>query len=304
MKTFLVPLDGSALAERALGPARQLAATRGAALLLLQVVPHRPPGEQIAEAADVERAERYLAGAADRLRAGGATVLVEACAGCPPDEIAGQAALWGSDLIVMSTHGRGGLDALVHGSVADAVVRLADRPVLLVPARGGPRPEIAGDTVLVPVDGSPFAEAALGRAAELARELAIPVTVLHASWYVPSLVDGLAPSSSRLQGLVDEGRAYVDQMAAELRRAGVEARGEVVVGPAVAAIRQRADGLGAAAIVMATHGRGTLGRLTLGSVAHAVLTRTTHPLMLVRPREAALAEVTAVGHSEPTRAAS
>ena len=142
MKTILVPLDGSELAARALGPARELAAARGASVLLLEVTPLHDPAAHASQAAEMERAGRYLAGVADQLRADGATVLVEVCPGRPAEQIAEQAALWASELIVMSSHGRSRLGALVHGSVADEVVRLADRPVLVVPARAGPRPEI------------------------------------------------------------------------------------------------------------------------------------------------------------------
>jgi nucleotide-binding universal stress UspA family protein len=303
LRTVLVPLDGSELAERAIGPARQIAAARRASVLLLQVVAPHGPAERGLAVPALEQAGQYLAGVADRLRAGGVTVLVEACAGQPAEQIAAQATLWGSDLVVMSTHGRGGFDELVHGSVADAVVRAASVPVLLVSARGGPRPEIAGETVLVAVDGSSFAEAALGQAAELARELAIPVTVLQAVWYLPSMVEGLAPTFGRLDRMVAEGRAYVDGLVAQLRGAGVEAHGEVMVGPPVAAIRGCADQRGAALIVMATHGRGAVGRLALGSVAHEVLTRTSHPVLLVRQPPAAAAEPVEVPGRQPAGAA-
>jgi nucleotide-binding universal stress UspA family protein len=183
------------------------------------------------------------------------------------------------------------------------VVRTADRPVLLVPARCGPRPEIAGDTILVPVDGSPFAELALGRAAEVARELAIPVTVFHAVWYVPSVVEGLAPAFGRVEQMVADASFYVDGLVGTLGRAGIDARAEVAVGPAGAAIRDRADRLNAALIVMATHGRGALGRFMVGSTVHDVLTHIAHPLMLVRPRPAGLAAPAPVSGYQPAGAA-
>ncbi len=302
MHTLLVPLDGSELAERALGPARQLAAARRASVLLLQVVPHREPREQPGEAAQLEAAHHYLSGVADRLRGQGVTVLVEACAGRPAEQIAEQAEQWRSELIVMSTHGRGGLGRLVHGSTAAAVVRNSSVPVLLVPARCGARPEIAGETILVPVDSSALAEAALGPAAELARELAIPVTVLQAVWYAPSRVEGLAVSLDRIDRMVAAARLYVDGLATRLRAAGVDARGEVLVAPPVAAIREQADELRAAVIVMATHGRGALGRFALGSVSDEVLTATSHPVMLVRAEETAGSTAAAAAAPVPKEA--
>jgi Universal stress protein family len=68
-RAILVPLDGSELAERALGPARQLAVATGAPLLLVRVVPDRGVGEMAGASADFERARRYLAGLASYLRA-------------------------------------------------------------------------------------------------------------------------------------------------------------------------------------------------------------------------------------------
>jgi nucleotide-binding universal stress UspA family protein len=54
--------------------------------------------------------------------------------GHPADEIVAAARETGADLIAMSTHGRGGLGRLVFGSVAQAVLRHADMPVLLMRA--------------------------------------------------------------------------------------------------------------------------------------------------------------------------
>lgn len=53
--------------------------------------------------------------------------------GAPPSTIITLAAQLGADLIVMSTHGRAGLGSLLYGSVAEAVLRAATVPVLLVP---------------------------------------------------------------------------------------------------------------------------------------------------------------------------
>jgi len=72
-----------------------------------------------------------------------------------------------------------------------------------------------------------------------------------------------------------------------VRRAGVEARGDVVIGPTPWTILEYAERRNAALVVMATHGRTALSRLTMGSVATDVLTHTRRPLMLVRPELAA-----------------
>jgi nucleotide-binding universal stress UspA family protein len=299
-RTILVPLDGSALAERALSPGRQLAAAfaahrggQAAPLVLVRIVPERAPEERALQAAETEAAERYLCMVADRLRERGDSVLVEAVASAAADGILAQTTLWRAELVVMATHGRGGLGRWLHGSVADAVVRGARVPVLLVPARGEAPATLEGDAVVVPVDGSPFAEAALARAAELGRALEVPLAIVHALFWEPTPVAGLAPSLETLEEFEADSRAYVEGLVATVRRAGVEARGDVVVGPAARTILEYAEERNAAAVVMATHGRSALNRLGdallrgEGSVATDVLTHTKRPLLLVRPELAA-----------------
>src|SRR5438874_186508 len=112
-RAILVPLDGSELAERALGPARQLAVATGATLLLVRVVPDGGLGAADGLSDAIEDAQRYLAGLASHLRVAvgretAPVVLTQACAGDPADRIVREAELWRTELVVMSTHGRGG----------------------------------------------------------------------------------------------------------------------------------------------------------------------------------------------------
>jgi nucleotide-binding universal stress UspA family protein len=137
----LIPLDGSALAERALDQAVPLAQATGATLWLVAVVPSSdmaeltefswvPPGEDAARA----HMTAYLTQAAQGLQATGVPVHTEVLAGHPAQGILHQADAVTADLIVMSTHGRGGLRRLWLGSVALKVVQSAQHPVLLVRA--------------------------------------------------------------------------------------------------------------------------------------------------------------------------
>jgi nucleotide-binding universal stress UspA family protein len=161
---ILVPLDGSVLAEQALAPASRVAERFGSTLLLLRVVtPERSaPGLQhltlrpetvtaIPPRPLLEEAEAYLAGL--RLPTPGLPIETEVVAGAAPEMIILTAAESGADLIVMSTHGRAGLIRLLYGSVAEAVLRGATVPVLLVPSRVFLRREVAGSKreVVVPL---------------------------------------------------------------------------------------------------------------------------------------------------------
>ncbi len=112
-KTLLVPLDGSAEAAVALPPARTLPTALGAAVALFAVAaPKPPPFEREA----VERTEAYLAGIAREMGRDDLPVEIAVVQGDPADCIVREAAARHADLIVMATHGRGGLRRAVLGS--------------------------------------------------------------------------------------------------------------------------------------------------------------------------------------------
>ena len=137
---ILVPLDGSALAERAIPHAREIARGTRSEILLLQavnlpmpVVPEAvlvPDGKWLAEAR--KEANRYLEGIAAPLREEGMRVRTLLDDRPPADAILHIATREEADLIVMSTHGRGGLSRVLMGSVAESVFRATSRTVMLV----------------------------------------------------------------------------------------------------------------------------------------------------------------------------
>ena len=110
---LLVPLDGSALAEEALGPAARWAAALGAELVLLQVVEPSlcPPDGHLGPAADLapalEGARGELSAVAPRPRAAGQVAEVHTALGAG-GRVSALAREQGVDLVVLSTHGRGG----------------------------------------------------------------------------------------------------------------------------------------------------------------------------------------------------
>ena len=142
---ILVPVDGSATAERALQEAIKLAAGK-AQLRLVYVVEEAYPldaeGFAFIDYAALQEAvrktgERALAQAAEKARKSGVTAqtaLLEASGVRVASVIDDDARNWPADLLVIGTHGRSGLSRLLLGSVAEAVVRGATVPVLLVRA--------------------------------------------------------------------------------------------------------------------------------------------------------------------------
>ncbi len=136
LEKILVPLDGSLLAESALGTAAELARVSGARLLLLRAAQaHTLPGADPtdAEIRVVEEAEAYLARVKARLGAGGLeNVSTSVWYGSAASCIVEATQFNRPDLIVMTTHGRGGLGRLILGSVAESVLRGTTTPILVV----------------------------------------------------------------------------------------------------------------------------------------------------------------------------
>lgn len=139
-KKILVPLDGSALAERAIDQVEKMAEGTGAEVLLLKVVP--APLEKAPEAGQteesraygeaVERATAYLEKIGKRLAAISVKSRVLVPSGEPYAGILAAAHSEDVDCIVMSTHGGTALARTLLGSTAERVVYTTKRPVFLV----------------------------------------------------------------------------------------------------------------------------------------------------------------------------
>ncbi len=137
---ILVPLDGSSLSERAVRHAEEIARRTRCEILLMQAVTLPMPvvpeavlvvdDKWLAEAK--KDASRYLEGIAAPLREEGIAVRTVVDERPPADAILHVAEREEVDLVVMSSHGRGGLSRLLMGSVAESVFRATPRTVMLV----------------------------------------------------------------------------------------------------------------------------------------------------------------------------
>ena len=147
-RRILVPLDGSDLSERALQPAFQLAEKFEAQVTLLRViavdesmVAAAGTGPQYLKLRDMreerEQAESacYLQAIQGQWRDSSVPVASRVAVGAAPEMIVQVAEQCGAELIVMSTHGRSGLNRFLYGSVAEAVLRGAQMPLLLIPVK-------------------------------------------------------------------------------------------------------------------------------------------------------------------------
>lgn len=188
-KRILVPLDGSGRAERALPIAARIARSGGGSLHLLRVLdtmpasvpsaPAKPLLVQTIDQASYAFAESYLAGVASSDQLAGIAVQTEVMTGLVSASITAHARDIAADLIVICSHGSTGVKSWwLLGSVAEKVAPFSEVPVFVL-REGGPIPEERhpGERplrVLVPLDGSDPAGAALGPAASLAAALAVP----------------------------------------------------------------------------------------------------------------------------------
>jgi nucleotide-binding universal stress UspA family protein len=144
-RRLLVPVDFSEPSEHAWRVAQGLARALGAEIVLLHVVVEAPlygegpfSGDRVRGVYESARAwgEQKLEEWADAARAEGVQARTVLGAGTPHREILAAAAREGADLVVIGTHGRGGVERALVGSVADRVIRLAPCPVLAVRSAG------------------------------------------------------------------------------------------------------------------------------------------------------------------------
>jgi nucleotide-binding universal stress UspA family protein len=293
---ILVPLDGSALAERALPVAAELSRLAGAPVELVHVhVPISPDPIHVEGLPVIDEHMRSLRrdherAYLERLREGlgaEASVSTAVVDGPVAPGLAAHARAVGAWLIVLTTHGRGGLERMWLGSVADELARVSPVPILLV--RPEPPPAGRFARILAPLDGSKTSEAILEHAARLARLgsgaeivlLRVVQPLVAAVWLPEGAVAAAAPQED-LPGRERRAREYLDVAARSL--AGLRVRPRVEVAASVAAaILQTAQAEACDLVALATHGRSGLARVALGSVADKVVRASHTPVLLFRP---------------------
>jgi nucleotide-binding universal stress UspA family protein len=154
MKRILVPLDGSGLAEAVMPTALELGRALDAEWILLRVVmpapsawtlasaswgPVGPWGDALGSTEEArQEARAYLEAVRAKMSVAPDRVALDVREGVLPSALLNAVAEDHADLIAMSTHGRGGVNRLVMGSVTDMVIRMATVPVVVV------RPPITG----------------------------------------------------------------------------------------------------------------------------------------------------------------
>lgn len=302
----LVPLDGSARALQALPVAAHLARVAGGSVIVVRVVSpllegwptldfsqSSPPVQTILER-DLAEAERYVAEITASPYLGDVTTETIVLVGSVTPTILSVASTCRADLIVMGGHRATGRAHWLNGCVAERVARHAPVPVFIL-REGGPTltdSHLHGITVqhmLVPLDGSALAEAALAPAASLLAALAASSHgTLHLARIVhPDEVKHDAHS-------VEAAHRYLTSVVARHALDSQTICSVVIdtdVAPALLTIagagRQAGDGYEGSRcelLSLATHGRSGVQRLVLGSVTERLLSAAKLPMLVVHPQ--------------------
>lgn len=297
VQQILVGLDGSPLAETILPYVSILAKGVGADVTLLHVV-HVPEevqeGERyqivqpLIQQADIQ-AQDYLGRVAQQLTNTGLKVQSQVTMGDIAAAIVRYAQQKGMDLIALATHGRSGLQRWFHGSVAEKVLHTTQTPLLLIrptEEQAAPAPQLT--QIVVPVDGSPAAEAALPLAEALAASCKVPLVLVQVVETVSlSFADpggmGLSNYPQILEGLQEAADIYMQRLAATVSSKGFSIHTETPMGTPADKIAEYVHDHPGSLVVMTTHGRTGLAGLVLGSVARRVVQHGNTPTLVVRP---------------------
>jgi nucleotide-binding universal stress UspA family protein len=180
----------------------------------------------------------------------------------------------GADLVVVGSHGRSDLGALLHGSVGHEVAAGLDTPVLVLncPPLTAAEPR----TILVAVDGTPAADQAVAEAGDIATAFGADVVILHARLVITA-------QSTAVVEPHEEARAILLRATTTLGARGLRVTGRTVLTHSVAtSVVSAAEQSGADLVVLGSRRPSDLDGLLLGSTAHEVMHRLRCPVLLAR----------------------
>jgi nucleotide-binding universal stress UspA family protein len=314
---ILVPLDGSTLSEAILPHAVAVAHATGNALILLQVlepvyepifgalgIPEFVEEEQLVQMRDEQLASihHYLENIASQLRADGLEIYTKVIEGNHP----ATQIIWEAEhdplllMVAMTTHGRRGVLHWLFGSVAAEIVQVTPRPLLLLRPQESDRSfsmvnfkAVPYQTIIVPLDASPFAEQALEQAHELASATNATlhlVSIVPPPHVLPVHIHKEKEPYSLMRALhqteLERRTHYLKQRAEQFREQGLLVQTHIATGHPAEEILRFSTQHQHTLVVMTTHGRTGLRRILLGSVAMKVVQGAHVPILLVRGRSA------------------
>ncbi len=305
----IVPLDGSDLAEQALPYAELVAKSLSVPVELVQAYDILPVNVLSTRRAEVvaqlqtgaqARAEASLAPIRQRLADAGVEYNLAINRGPAADVIVAQAGTDPGALVVMCTHGRGGISRWVMGSVTDKVLHTVPNPMLIVRATvtGPASPGTSLRSVIVPLDGSALSELAIPHAVSVATALSARITVLRVTPtqdYYRHQLTAVTPELGAIPNFdpgspeelaAEDAESVASYLADVSNRMAIDhAHGvsnEHVLNDNIAqSIIERATAE-PSLVVMTTHGRSGVGRVVLGSVTDRVIRHSNVPVLVIR----------------------
>ncbi len=315
-RKIMVPLDGSTLSEKVLPFVIRLANRLESEVLLLRVVETQTllTTTPLHRQESIQKGEAYLhqirrvitePGYLPYLKPDQVQTL---CVyGSPVEEICRAATTEKVDMNIMTTHGRNGLSRLVAGSVASRVLHDVALPVMLIrPVEqkygqllqetlyglGEPNTTCLDDKdgqILLALDGSAEAAAAIEPAIELGRKLGSTLHLLNV--IEPAIpvgygeMYGLIYNQDQIDGTdsqnVAQARIYLDKIQKQVQDSGLKCVKVIKMGKPAREILDYSQLIGAQAIIMTSHKRSEMAHFFLGSVAQAALHESHLPVLMV-----------------------
>lgn len=300
-KVIMAPTEGSDTERHAIAVATQLAQRFDAELRLVRVenapivleTLSNPPGliatEQALRESRLARL-RQLEALGTECRALGEIQVITALEdGVVAPTLCDYAKRFKVDLIVMSSHARGGVSRIALGSIADYLIRRAGVPVLVVKppvALFGGEPGETFNRIVVPLDGSALAEQILPQVAALASRLNATVSLLQVltplTYSQEEIMQPGLPWWDTDIAIADE---YLTRAASYLTESGLPVSKDVVLSEDIpSAILDYASRARADLIAIASSGAGGIGRFVFGSVADEVTRKSQTSLLVFHPK--------------------
>lgn len=294
-ENILIPLDRSLLAENILPHAAAVALANNSQITLISVMGSALENnhDSLVDPFDWQmrraEAEAYLNNVASGLTIKGLTVKTVLLDGKAPDEVIQHAISLQSDLIMLSSHGQGGISSWNISSVVMKIIQQVNTSIMIIRSSSAPE-SISGNLryrkILVPVDGSTRAEYSLYTAANLARKHGAKLILAHV--ISPPEFPRKMPLSTQdralLQSVVEsnrlEGSRYLDAFKESLdcQVGSCLIISESVTEALHTLVAQEEIDL----VVLNAHGQGGNPRRPYGNVPVNFLTYSTTPVLIVQ----------------------
>jgi nucleotide-binding universal stress UspA family protein len=291
---IMIAYDGSECAESAIDDLKRAGAPRRAEAIVLTIAEELIPaptsigGVATTFAKDLLEEEKESLALARRARSRiqqlfpGWDILAEAGVGAPGSEIIARADEWRPDLIVVGSHGRTALGRMFFGSVSQKVVNEARCSVRV--ARGRiVEPDVPA-RIIVGVDGSEWAAAAVEEITLRDWPADSEVRIINSAWTIPSVGHpGMAVTLSEwISAETERVKKVVEGAAKKLESAGLKVSTVVKEQEPKALLCSEAEGMRADCIFVGARGMGRLERFLIGSVSLGVAARAHCSVEVVR----------------------